>query len=165
MDTVEQISESSRSKDSTLEKPSGVIHFHRSIQAIKTQGNSRILLVDDDIQAQDWMKAILSTQLAFESRCDQVLSGKEAIDSIRLSEEYGLSYALILIDIEMPIMDGFETAKEMIRLLREEYGYAEDRMPKIVGLSGKIDQKLKEVAEDSGITQLINKPVSQLRIQ
>ena len=56
-------------------------------------------MVDDEVYCLDSLKAIMFNRVEFESRCDQVMSGEEAIESIRVSEAYGVRYQLILTDI------------------------------------------------------------------
>jgi DNA-binding NtrC family response regulator len=71
----------------------------------------RLLVVDDDDENN------YSTKVFLESNgysVDTVASGKQAIDLIRTGKK---TYALILMDYEMPDMDGAESGREILALL------------------------------------------------
>ena len=78
-----------------------------TVEAGTTGGKARILLVDDRPENLLALEAILSS-------LDQVLvratSGEEALKALLADD-----YAVILLDVQMPGMDGFETASHIKR--------------------------------------------------
>ena len=84
--------------------------------------SKKILIVDDDEIVR---KAIETFAKKNNLESDSVSSGQEAIEKIKSNP----NYILILIDINMPGMDGYETAKN----LKETAG---DNLGKMVVMSG-----------------------------
>jgi DNA-binding response OmpR family regulator len=102
----------------------------------------RILVVDDESQIRRVMRAILIPQ-GFD--VDDAKSGDEALDRLRSAK-----YDLVLLDIDMPGMTGFETCRA-IRAVSD--------MPIFI-LTGRSAEKDKVEALDAGADDYITKPFS-----
>ena len=105
---------------------------------------SRILLVDDRGENLVALEAILSS-------LNQVLvpvrSGEEALKALLVDE-----FAVILLDVVMPGMDGFETAAHIKRRPKT-------RDVPIIAVTAKAMKGDREKAIASGATDYITKPV------
>lgn len=77
----------------------------------------KVLVIDDDPVACDQAKLILS-RAGIAS--DVVLSGAEAIKMVELSEARQEQYNLIIVDWQMPEMDGVETTKKIRSIIGSE---------------------------------------------
>ena len=107
----------------------------------------RALIVDDIFTNRLLLSEILrNLDLEF----DAVENGKEAIDALQKKE-----YDLVLMDIEMPVMNGLETTK-----------YIRDNLPSpknkvfVVALTAHNPQLFFEDFKDVGFNQLLTKPYS-----
>ena len=78
-----------------------------------------------------------------------VVNGKEAVEAATLEE-----FDLVLLDIDMPVKNGFEAVKE-IRLIEKDYI---SRMP-IIALTAKLGLSEDEVI-GIGFNSMINKPLN-----
>jgi len=78
-----------------------------------------------------------------------VVNGKEAVEAATLEE-----FDLVLLDIDMPVKNGFEAVKE-IRLIEKDYI---SRMP-IIALTAKLGLSEDEVIR-IGFNSMINKPLN-----
>jgi len=105
----------------------------------------RALIVDDIFTNRLLLAEILSN-LGIEY--DEVENGKEAIQAIEKEE-----YDLVLMDIEMPVMNGLETTK----YIREKLSYPKNRTF-IVALTAHNPQLFFEDFKDVGFNQLLTKP-------
>ena len=80
---------------------------------------SRILIVDDEPFNIDSIKVILQCALAhfkgfdFKGRVDSAFNGQEAIDTFIQNSQEGKNYELILMDCNMPLMDGYTATQEI----------------------------------------------------
>ena len=86
----------------------------------------KILIVDDHLFNIEAIKIILQCKvhLDVDFVCDIAMDGAEAIevilnDILILHNGERSSYALILMDCQMPVMDGFECAREIRRYLKK----------------------------------------------
>jgi CheY-like chemotaxis protein len=94
---------------------------------------------------------ILRTQLAqFGIEAQVVADGAEAIETWR-----NQSWDLILLDLQMPRMDGLETAR-MIRSVETRFGWAPTP---IVGLAPSLSARLKDDCADAGMSGCVGKPI------
>lgn len=89
----------------------------------------KVLVVDDDLSLRHILVFHLG-KLGWKS--DSAASGKEAIEHVKLWE-----YRLILMDINMPDMDGYETTK-CIRLIEQQLG--REPVPIIASTAGDLDK-------------------------
>ncbi len=106
-----------------------------------------ILLVEDNIINQKLTKAILDRQ-GFQ--VDTASNGKIGIDMYRQN-----NYDLVLMDIQMPVMDGYESA----RLIREYEKINPLKKPAtIIAVSANSDKNNLVKLNDAGIDYFINKP-------
>lgn len=108
-----------------------------------TEGSRRVLVVDDQAEIRD----VTTTVLANAGYSVEALSsGSEAL--LRLGEEV---FDLLLLDIDMPGMDGWET----LRLVR-----ADDRLTRmpVVMFSVKGEMRDKVQGLQEGATDYITKP-------
>lgn len=76
-------------------------------EEVKEISNGKLLLAEDDKNLGAVLQAYLKAK-NFE--CDRCLNGKEAVDAFKVHRDYDL----IIMDVMMPIMDGFSAA-EIIR--------------------------------------------------
>jgi CheY-like chemotaxis protein len=106
--------------------------------------SAKILLVDDNRIAQ----AVVAHALRKGNyRADFADDGEHGLEMARES-----AYDLILMDLQMPGMDGFETA----RRIRELPGYA--RVP-IVALTANYSDEQRATAQQFGMQGYVGKPV------
>lgn len=113
------------------------------------QHDGRILLVEDNELNQEIAEAIL-TEAGF--TIEIAGNGQIALDMLKASEpEY---YQLILMDIQMPVMDGYETA----RAIRELDDPALSKIPIIAMTANAFDED-KQNALRSGMNGHIAKPI------
>lgn len=105
----------------------------------------RVLIVDD-IFTNRLLLAEILRNLGIEF--DEVENGKEAIEAIESDE-----YDLVLMDIEMPVMNGLETTK----YIREKLPYPKNRVF-VVALTAHNPQLFFEDFKDVGFDQLLTKP-------
>lgn len=119
---------------------------HTVNTAMAIQGTN-ILIVDDDDLNLLLLNTILSKHGAITV---QAKSGMAGIEKIKEQ-----SFDLIITDIQMPQMSGFEFAKA---LRRPDSGSIETP---IIGLSAHVTHKEKQLANKAGITEMLSKPFKE----
>ncbi|MBR1663864.1 MAG: response regulator, partial [Ruminococcus sp.] len=111
-------------------------------------GELSVLVIDDDPVACEHAKLVLGKAGI---ACETVLSGKEAIELVRLRQARQQPFDLLLIDLKMPGMDGIETAREIRSVVGHETAI-------IIITAYKWDDVLEE-AETAGVDSFIAKPL------
>jgi len=106
---------------------------------------SRILVVDDDAGGRHLTRATLK-RAGFD--VTEAVDGQQALDAIRAA-----SFDLVLMDVSMPVMDGFTACAEL-RLLPGGM-----RVP-VVMMTGLDDVQSIEHAFEVGATDFITKPIN-----
>jgi CheY-like chemotaxis protein len=113
-----------------------------------TQGNDepvKILVAEDNEANQFLIKAITKTM---DWEITLVENGEEAVDAYKKG-----SFDLILMDVQMPVMNGYEATK-IIRSLEAESG---DHIP-IIALTAYAMTSDKDQCIDAGMDDYISKP-------
>ena len=108
----------------------------------------RVLLVEDNEMNRMIANAIL-TELGFE--VDNAENGKEAVDKL-MSNSAGC-YDIVLMDIQMPVMDGYEATRAIRALADKE----KSAIP-IVAVTANAFEEDKKMAMDSGMNGHLAKP-------
>jgi CheY-like chemotaxis protein len=86
-------------------------------------------------------------------RADAVANGLEAVNAFKTR-----NYDLVLMDLQMPEMDGLEASRRIRRDLPSE------RQPKIIALTANAMQGDREICLDAGMDDYIPKPVKMHEI-
>ncbi|MFP3388454.1 CHASE3 domain-containing protein [Brevibacillus sp. SIMBA_040] len=105
----------------------------------------RVLLVDDDARN---VYALVTTLERKGVSVEVAQNGREAVEKLQGAEEYDL----VLMDIMMPIMDGYEAMK----IIRQELGL--DQLP-IIALTAKAMKHEREKCLETGASDYIMKPL------
>ena len=108
--------------------------------------NTKILVVEDMELNQLLMKTLLDD---FGFECDIAGNGKIAIEKLETN-----SYDIILMDLQMPNLDGYSTSKIMINDLGIK--------TPIIACSAHVQKKEKEECEKIGIIDYLPKPYSKI---
>ncbi|MBN4005061.1 ATP-binding protein [Nostoc sp. LPT] len=109
----------------------------------------RILLTEDNLVNQ---KIALKQLKTLGYSADVANNGKEAL---QLLEK--IPYDLILMDCQMPILDGLETTKEIHRW--QESSFANGRRPVVIAMTANAMKQDKQMCLDAGMDDYLSKPV------
>jgi two-component system, sensor histidine kinase and response regulator len=109
----------------------------------------RVLLAEDNPINQDVIRAVLEEA---NMMVEIVSNGKKALSAIRAKE-----FDVVLMDVQMPIMDGFEATSR----IKEDMG---DEAPPIVALTAHAMKGDEERCLSAGMDGYISKPISQNRL-
>ncbi|MEH2155309.1 MAG: ATP-binding protein [Nostoc sp.] len=109
----------------------------------------RILLTEDNLVNQ---KIALKQLKSIGYSADIANNGKEAL---QLLEK--IPYDLILMDCQMPILDGLETTKQIHRW--QESSFASGRRPVVIAMTANAMKQDKQMCLDAGMDDYLSKPV------
>ena len=124
-------------------------HEIRSSDEIDIQSQDMsVLVIDDDRIACEHARIILG-QVGV--HCETVLSGKEAVDMVRMRHARMEDFNLILVDWKMPDMDGIETTRQIRAIVG-------DGTPIIILTSYSWDDIIDE-ARAAGVDSFVSKPL------
>ncbi len=107
----------------------------------------KILLVDDD---EVFLATASETLQELGLSPDCISSGEAAVETVRQRHQAGKDYPLIIIDWQMPDMDGIETTRRIRSLVGPEVS--------IIVISAYAPEDIQEAAFAAGANGFINKP-------
>ena len=107
--------------------------------------SEQLILIADDSEMN---RAILSEMLGHEFRILEAENGRECVNML---EQYGTGISLILLDIFMPVMDGFEVLAYMTR------GHWLDDVP-VIMISSEDSEATVRHAYEMGVSDYISRP-------
>ena len=116
----------------------------------KTLSGTKILLAEDND-----LNAEIAVELLQEEGCtvDRAKDGVECVDM--LEKAANGTYQLILMDIQMPVMNGYDAAKKIRRM---------DDLPKadipIIAMTANAFSEDKQAALDAGMNDHVSKPIN-----
>ena len=117
---------------------------------VKWPANSRVLLVEDNEINQLVAKGLMKE---FGLQIEVASNGDEAIDMLRHEEdEY---FQLVLMDCEMPIMDGYDAT----RGIRSGNAGAHHKEIPIVAMTANVMQGIREKCKAAGMDDYLAKPI------
>ncbi|CAD8124691.1 unnamed protein product [Paramecium sonneborni] len=128
--------------------------------SLKSDCCSRVLIVDDEYFNIQCLKLLM---LKYQSKCDAAYNGNEAINQVLEKKNNACQicgnkfYSLIFLDINMPIMDGFNTVKELKRMMSEQI----INKSYCIANTGFCDLDTKLKSYDSGMDYYLTKPLDQ----
>lgn len=135
-------------------KPLDFDHFKKRLDEAlpdkKTVAKNRILIADDNECNLDLLRAFLPEDIY---QLDCVLDGKKAVELFSQNQ-----YDLVLIDIQMPVMDGLE-ATSIIRRWEKEQGRS--LATPILALTGGVTDQEIQRCRQSGCDGYLAKPLEQ----
>jgi PAS domain S-box-containing protein len=117
---------------------------------LSTKSKLRILLAEDNLVNQ---KVALKQLQSLGYKADVVANGKEVL---QLLEK--IPYDLILMDCQMPILDGLETTKEIHRW-QEEGTFALRRRPVVIAMTANAMKEDEQMCLNAGMDDYLRKPV------
>lgn len=106
--------------------------------------NLRVLLVEDDSINQEVAQELLST---IGIQVDLANNGQEAVEKVRNN-----NYAMVLMDLQMPVMDGFEASRHIRQLPGKE------TLP-IIAMTASVLQEDRQLCLAIGMNDYIGKPI------
>lgn len=110
--------------------------------------NKNVLIVDD---TPSWQTILTRLLHSYNVTVSSVYSGKEALDTLRRDPK---RFDLVLMDWQMPGMDGIETTK----LIKEQ---CKDAIaPTIIMVSSHNGKEVIEKAKEAGIDKFLHKPIN-----
>jgi len=122
----------------------------RSTKLMALEGNwlrdIHVLLVDDSEINLDVGRRLLEKEGARVRIC---MHGKEAVDILQAE---GPAFDVVLMDIQMPVMDGFEAT----RVIRQELGLTQ--LPVLALTAGALSEERRK-AEQAGMNAFLTKPL------
>jgi GAF domain-containing protein/DNA-binding response OmpR family regulator len=104
----------------------------------------RILLAEDNVVNQKLALRLLA-QMGY--RADLAANGLEAIEAVERQ-----TYDVILMDVQMPELDGFEASREIVRRWPAQ-------RPRIVAMTANAMQGDRELCEAAGMDDYVAKPI------
>ena len=110
----------------------------------------KVLIVDDFPDNVFLLEEIISS-LGFES--DSANNGELAVEAVRKND-----YQIVFMDIEMPIMNGFEASEEI-----RELPDPKNKVP-IIAISAHSSEFFNDRVRKTGIDDYISKPYTQNKI-
>jgi len=130
------------------EKALSVDHHSEQQQFINNiiPADNHILLVEDNIINQQVAKAMLHKLTC---TVDIAENGIEAVDALKKT-----SYALVIMDLQMPLMGGLDATKEIRKM---ETGVLNPDIP-IIAMTANATQEDKKNCLDAGMNDFITKP-------
>ena len=110
----------------------------------------RILLVDDNTTSRKFMSMVLRH---YGCIVKQAIHGKEALDALEQED-----YDLVIMDVEMPVMNGIEATKAIRKGDYFTRFSAFSTLP-IIGLTGNTDNTSVQNMKEAGMNYHLGKPV------
>lgn len=120
---------------------------HRGNGSVPESPSRTVLLVEDDAVNRQ-MTTQLLTKMGHE--VDTAENGIEALEALR-----DQTYEVVLMDVQMPQMDGLETT----RRLRSEH--PTDEQPYVVALTAAVMERDRKRCREAGMDTFLSKPVQQ----
>ena len=121
-----------------------------------------MLLVDDNVFNIKTMQSLL--KLKYSIMPVVAMNGEEALKKVeeRLKEckDGEQPFKLILMDCNMPIMDGFKASKLILAACQK----AQCELPLIIALTAFDNAEVEQQCKNIGINQFIVKPISPTRL-
>jgi PAS domain S-box-containing protein len=122
-------------------------HSAREIQRLNQNSGRRILLVEDNITNQQVALGILKK---FGLRAEAAANGAEALKALE-----SIHYDLVLMDVQMPVMDGFETT----RRIRDTQSAVLNHNIPVIAMTAHAMQSDRQRCLEAGMNDYISKPV------
>jgi CheY-like chemotaxis protein/HPt (histidine-containing phosphotransfer) domain-containing protein len=122
-------------------------HSAREIRRISIGVNARILLVEDNATNQLVALALLKK---FGLKTDAVADGAEAVKALET-----VPYNLVLMDVQMPIMDGYEATRQ----IRDIHSKVIDHNIPVIAMTANALQGDRERCLEAGMNDYISKPI------
>jgi signal transduction histidine kinase/CheY-like chemotaxis protein/HPt (histidine-containing phosphotransfer) domain-containing protein len=119
------------------------ILLNNKVISISFEGNNILLVEDNKVNQEIIIGLLEDTKINF----DIANNGQEAVNKIKENPQ---KYQLILMDIQMPIMDGYEATKEIKKI--------NNNIP-IIALTANAMQKDIENTKAAGMKEHLNKPI------
>ncbi len=140
-------------KDTLIRIDSSNLSLAEPDENIRLEG-SKILLVEDSRINQAFVEEVLS-QLA----CDTttVSNGQEALEAVKKDR-----YDLILMDCQMPVMDGFESTRRICAM--KERGEIDKDLP-VLALTANAMKGDRQRCMEAGMNDYITKPVRKKELK
>ncbi len=110
-----------------------------------------VLIVDDNATNRRVLQEVLTN---WQMKPSSVDGGQAALSALRQAKDAGNPFALVLLDMQMPVMDGYTVAER----IRQESEIAET---KIIMLSSIGEHSDAELHQKLGIAAYLSKPVKQ----
>jgi CheY-like chemotaxis protein len=143
------IAKSAKSADASSPSPPKKTLAQRLAEAAESLENVRVLLVEDTPLNQQVASEFLRNAKLEVTVAD---NGKEALELLELN-----TYDVVLMDIQMPVMDGFEATKN----IRENSQFA--HLP-IIAMSAGVTIDEQEKCQASGMSDFIAKPINPVQM-
>lgn len=124
---------------------------HSSVTSVHSLDGASVLAVDDN----DTNLTILRVQLKnWGCRVSTANRGREAFDLMKSASQSGNPYQLIVMDMQMPEMDG----EELARLIKADEELREVPLVMLSSMGGRIGY---QESKDKGFSKILMKPVRQ----
>ncbi|MCS6884945.1 MAG: two-component regulator propeller domain-containing protein [Acidobacteriota bacterium] len=120
-------------------------HLKQTQPQLPRLSSLRILLAEDNPVNQKVTLRMLE-RLGYSA--DVVANGQEAVDALRRRQ-----YDVVLMDVQMPVMDGFEATRRIV----EEW--AKEARPRIVALTAGVLKNEQEACFAAGMDDFLGKPI------
>ena len=138
------------SGDSPAPRPAQVPDPESRIKPFENRP-ARILLADDDATNREVANALLGL---LGLRADMVLNGREAVDAVASAP-----YDLVLLDVQMPVMDGLEAARQIRQKERIACGGTPHARIPIVAMTAHAMRGDRDVCLAAGMDDYLAKPL------
>ncbi|WP_052746030.1 response regulator [Sulfurovum lithotrophicum] len=116
--------------------------------------DKKVLIVDDN---QTWHDILGSVLKKYGVEAESALSGKEALTKIK---EHNVDYDLILMDWNMPELDGIQTTLSIKDIYSKDKSLALKSPPTVIMVSAFRQESLVKYAKDAGIDIFLQKPIN-----
>lgn len=114
-----------------------------------------IILIDDDTIT-NFLNEMVINEMGITNQLIVTTDGNQALEEIMAQQEKGVLPDLILLDVNMPVLNGFEFLKKY-----NELDFQNKDMPLIVILTTSLNEGDKDKAKKLNVKDYMSKPLTK----